>query len=542
MTDTVAGAFAETADRYPDHEFLYIPTQATRGYAEGPVVLTYRQLADTSGAIRGRYQAAGYGMGHRVGLMLENRPEFLVHWLALNSLGCSIVPVNHEMAPEEQAYILNHSEACLLVSLPEHMQKVASMEPLLENRPALTTTDTIDALPTPVNRPESGIPLPDTECALLYTSGSTGKPKGCILSNAYFLLSGRRYINQGGYCEVREGQERLITPLPLVHMNALACSTMAMILSGGCLVQLDRFHPTSWWRSVRESGATIIHYLGVMPAMLMAMDPTDSDDFSNQVRFGFGAGVNPKHHAPFEERFGFKLIEAWAMTETGNNGSMIANREPRHVGTACFGTVPAHLEIRLVDESDREVPQGEPGELLLRHRGDDPRKGFFSGYLKNPQATEEGWAGGWWHTGDVVRQDEEGNLYFVDRRKNVIRRSGENISALEVEAVLSENPDIKLAVVCPVPDEIRGDEVMACVIASPDSTTDQAAAEAIVLRALDTLVYYKVPGHVAFYGALPLTPSEKPRRADIKSLARETLEAGGAFDLRHLKKRKKAAS
>ena len=177
--------------------------------------------------------------------------------------------------------------------------------------------------------------------------------------------------------------------------------------------------------------------------------------------------------------------------------------------------------------------------ICMKHRASIHN--LFSGYLKNPEATEQGWAGGWWHTGDVVRADAQGNLYFVDRRKNVIRRSGENISALEVEAALSEDPHIKLAVVCPVPDEIRGDEVMACVIADPSSAADAGAAESIVLRSLDTLVYYKVPGYVAFYHSLPLTPSEKPRRADIKTLARETLDAGNAFDLRHMKKRKREA-
>jgi acyl-CoA synthetase (AMP-forming)/AMP-acid ligase II len=534
--NSVYHAFQATAVRHPDNDFLHIPAQATRRYADGSIGLSYGEAAATIDTLTRRYRSAGYGAGHRVALMLQNRPAFFLHWLALNGLGVSVVPINDEMSAEEQAYILNHSEACLLIHLADLAEKMAPLQPLLEHAPVCIAAETIEALPAAVTRAATTTSNLDSECALLYTSGSTGKPKGCILGNEYFLLSGQRYVELGDLCTIEPGRDRLITPLPLVHMNAMACSTLAMILTGGCIVQLDRFHPRTWWQSVRESGATIAHYLGVMPAMLLNM-PAGDDDFSGQLRFAFGAGVNPRHHAAFESRFGFPLIEAWGMTETGNYGAIIASREPRHVGSACFGKPPGHLEIRLVDERGVPVSAGEPGELLLRHRGDAPRRGFFSGYLKNQQATDEAWAGGWFHTGDVVRQDADGSMHFVDRRKNVIRRSGENISALEVEAVLSEDPDIGLVVVCPVPDEVRGDEVMACVIPTAGAATDQSAAEGIASRALQSLVYFKIPGYISFHQQLPLTPSEKPKRAEIRALAAAALQQGRCHDVRHLKKR-----
>ena len=534
--NTVYETFTASASRYPDNDFLHIPAQACKHYADASITLAYRETAEQVEALKATYANLGYGPGHRVALMLENRAEFFLHWFALNGLGCSVVPINHEMAAEEQAYIINHSEAGLLLLLPDLAPILKALQPLLENQPTCVTTGHLEQLPAPASPARDEQPDLASECALLYTSGSTGKPKGCILDNQYYLLSGQRYVELGGLCRVEPGQDRLITPLPLVHMNAMACSTLAMIISGGCVVQLDRFHPRSWWQSVRDSKATIVHYLGVMPAMLLNLEPAD-DDFSGQVRFAFGAGVNPKHHAAFEQRFGFPLIEAWGMTETGNNGAIIASEEPRHVGSSCFGRPPAHLQLRMVDEQGQDVPAGEPGELLLRHVGDDPGKGFFRGYLKNPEATAEAWQGGWFHTGDVVRQDPDGGMYFVDRRKNVIRRSGENISALEVEAALSQDPAVAMVVVCPVPDEIRGDEVMACVIPAQGCTRDRQAAQEIASRALDTLVYFKIPGYIAFYDSLLLTVSEKPKRADIKALARATLDAGEGHDVRHLKKR-----
>jgi acyl-CoA synthetase (AMP-forming)/AMP-acid ligase II len=540
--DTVYLTFSAAAERYPGQDFLHIPRAAAAQYSDTAVDLSYQQGHSKVEELRSLYQQAGYGGGHRVALLLQNRAEFLLHWFALNSLGTSVVPINDEMAPEEQAYIINHSEACVLVYLPELSAKIEALKPLLGENLAYQPTTEMNQLRGPGSTATGGSPALHSECAILYTSGSTGKPKGCILSNEYFALSGRRYIELGELCAMEPGRERLATPLPLVHMNAMACSTLAMIMVGGCIIQLDRFHPRSWWQSVRDSRASIVHYLGVMPAMLLSMDPLGSpggDDFSRQIKFAFGAGVNPKHHAAFEQRFGFPLIEAWGMTETGNHGAIIANREPRHVGNCCFGRAPEHLEIMLVDEAGLEVAQGEPGELLLRHRGDAPRRGFFSGYLKNEEATTEAWQRGWFHTGDVVRQDEDGSFYFVDRRKNVIRRSGENISALEVEAALAGDATIQMAVVCPVPDDIRGDEVMACVIPGNGATRDQQAAENIVSTALQTLAYFKVPGYIAFTDTLPLTASEKPRRGDIKALAVSMLQSGKCYDVRHLKQRQR---
>ena len=533
--------FVDTARRYPDADFLHIPQPCARHYSDTSIDLTYGQALATIEQLKARYLEAGYGDGHRVALLLQNRAQFLLHWIALNGLGSSVVPVNDEMAAQEQAYIINHSEAAVLLYLPDLAATVTALKSLLAGSIGYQSTADMERLyrPGPNTASTTAAPL-QRECAVLYTSGSTGKPKGCILNNDYFLRSGRRYVELGGLCALEPGRERLATPLPLVHMNAMACSTLAMVMTGGCLIQLDRFHPRSWWQTVRASRASIVHYLGVMPAMLLGMEPQQGpggDDFSGQVKFGFGAGVNPRHHAAFEQRFGFPLVEAWGMTETGNHGAIVANLEPRHVGSCCFGVPPAHLETRLVDESGTTVPTGEPGELLLRHRGEDPRRGFFSGYLKNPEATAEAWAGGWFHSGDVVRQDADGAMYFVDRRKNVIRRSGENISALEVEAGLVADPAVAMVVVCPVPDDVRGDEVMACIIPAPGTARESQTAIDIARRSLQTLAYFKIPGYIAFVDSLPLTPSEKPRRGDIRALALSMLQRGECYDVRHLKQR-----
>lgn len=469
--ETVYATFAAAAKAHAARPFLH---DLKRGgdVSYGEALTSVAQIAE-------QYAA---GPGHRVALRMHSGPEMVLHFLAINSLGASVVPLNPDYGQAELDYVLEHSEA---------------------------------------GRGDVGA----TECALLYTSGTTGKPKGCLLSNGYFLGAGRRYLDEGGLCAVKPGEDRLITPLPLFHMNALAFSTTAMILSGGCLVQLDRFHPRTWWRDVAASRATILHYLGVMPAILLGL-PEDPVEKQHRVRFGYGANANPRDHAAFEARFGFPLCEGWAMTETGSGALVCASREPRHVGTRCFGFPRDDLDLRIEEDS---------GELLVRHKGPEPGKGFFSGYLKDEKATEEAWRGGWFHTGDAVRRGPDGALHFVDRLKNIIRRSGENIAALEVEAALAGHPAIRQVAVIAVPDEVRDEEVMACVVGNQKT---REVALSIQDWCLERLAYFKAPGYVAFVDALPVTATNKVQK---QKLAEFKIDPAHRFDLRERKKSKPTA-
>lgn len=225
------------------------------------------------------------------------------------------------------------------------------------------------------------------------------------------------------------------------------------------------------------------------------------------------------------------------MTETGAGAAISAHTEDRLVGQACLGRPTGAVELRIVDDAGNDVAPGEPGELLIRRSGENPRLGFFTCYYKNPEATDEAWEGGYFHTGDIVRQQADGNMFFVDRKKNVIRRSGENIAAVEVESVLMRHPEITAAGVAPVPDKVRGDEVFACLtVADPSPEKAREIAD----WALTQMAYYKVPGYIAFVDALPLTATQKIQRATLKTLAAELLAAGKAHDTTSLKKRQVA--
>lgn len=543
VSGTVYEAFRHTVEEHAEREFLCVLPRTAASYGIEPRTVSYRNAASEVDVLLRRYREAGYGHGHRVGLMLENRPAFFLHWLALNALGVSVVPLNTEWRSAELEYLVGHSEICAAV-VPEARRLDLVRAGQAAGRPlGVTQADVADLPAAAFPPPVQAAPNANTECALLYTSGTTGRPKGCVLPNEYYLWAGSWYAGLDDLCAIRPGRERLITPLPLSHMNAMAFSSMVMLLTGGCIVQLDRFHPSTWWESVRDSSATIVHYLGVMPPMLLGA-PVVARDRDHAVRFGFGAGVSSRLHAAFESRFGFPLIEAWAMTETGAGAVVIANHEPRKVGSACFGRVGREIEYRVVDDSGHDVAVGQPGELLVRHAGDTPRFGFFREYLKDPAATEAAWAGGYFHTGDVVQADAEGDLHFVDRKKNVIRRSGENISAVEVESVLLQHPRIAAVGVTAVPDEVRGDEVMACVVPrGPLGEAERAAfGQELTQFCLERLAYFKAPGYIGFCDSLPLTATEKIQRARLKELGHALLRGPACLDLRALKKRPAAVT
>lgn len=533
-------AFARAVRDYGDKPYLEVLPEVAKVYGIAPGTLTYAQANVEVEKLAGQFRAAGYGRGHRVGLLLENRPIYFLTWFALNSLGASVVPINPDMRSSELQYLISHSEMTAAVVLPSRHAEVAAAAVAANCTTVVMTPDVVPTRLANAAAVSAAAGL-DDECAVLYTSGTTGQPKGCVLTNDYFLFTAEWYAGLGGLCAMQPGQERMLTPLPTFHMNAMATSGLTMVALGGCLISLDRFHPKSWWQCVRDSRATVVHYLGVMPAILMSA-PASAEDRNHHVRFGFGAGVPRDLHVPFEERFNFPLVEAWAMTETGSGAVIAASQEPRHRGNSCIGRPAPGLETRLVRDDGSDVAVDEPGELLVRREGANPRRGFFDHYLKDEKATNAAWEGGWFHTGDLVRRDAGGYMYFVDRSKNVIRRSGENISAVEVERVLSEYPAFKgkAVAVTAVPDALRGDEVFACIEAAGDFQSDaerEAAAINLVRWCLERLAYFKAPGYVAFVDKLPVTSTQKIQRRGLKDLAAELLSQQRYVDTRSLKKR-----
>lgn len=532
---TIDAAFKAAVSAHGDRPFLAVPANGERDYLPAGFEISYRAAGTRIAALAATYRQAGYGPGHRVAMLLENRPDYVLHKLALNGIGACCVPINPDLRPTEIQYLLEHSEPDLAVALRSRDAQLGEALAQSAHRPPVVPLEDFgpDTLP-PARRPAaSGGPVPETRASILYTSGTTGRPKGCVLSHGYEVASGERYASLGGIATLRPGRDRIYNPLPLYHVNAGVLSLMGAILTGNCQIQPDRFHPQRWWREVAETRATIVHYLGVVAAMLMGQPPDDTEH-AHSIRFGIGAGIEPQLHRPFEERFGFPMVEVWGMTEMVR--VLADSVEPRQVGTRAFGRAFPGVEARVVDDTDHPVADGEPGELVVRHSAATPRRGFFSGYLKDDEATEAAWRGGWFHTGDVVMRSADGMLHFVDRKKNIIRRSGENIAAAEIEAVLLTHPDVRQAAVMAVKDELREEEVLACVVLKQPMPPTEIA-QTLLQYCLERLAYYKAPGWIDVRDSLPTTGTQKIQKHVIYPADADPRTAAGIIDMRHLKRR-----
>jgi len=532
---TIGEVFASAVSSHGDRPFFAVPPNERRDYLKAGFEITYRDAAQRVADLTAAYRDAGYGLGHRVATLLENRPEFVLNKLALNALGVCCVPINPDYRAGETAYLLEHSEPDLILTLGHREGQVREALTRSAWRPHVQILERFSgrALPAPSRHPAGQSAAPETPASILYTSGTTGRPKGCILSQGYEVACGAWYASLGGIPSFRRGEERIYNPLPLYHANAGVVSLMGALWTANCQVQPDRFHPQRWWTEVADTRATVVHYLGVIAPLLLAQ-PVSEHEANHTIRFGIGAGIEPLLHATFEQRFGFPMIELWGMTEMVR---VLADCfEPRQVGTRAFGRAVSGVEVRVVDENDADVADGQPGEMLVRHSAATPRRGCFSGYLKDAAATETAWRGGWFHTGDTVYRAADGMLHFVDRKKNIIRRSGENIAAAEIEATLLSHPEVQQVAVLAVKDELREEEVLACVVLKGSAST-AGAAERLFQHCYERMAYYKAPGWIHFLDRLPTTGTQKIQKHTIYPGGIDPRTAPGVIDLRAHKKR-----
>lgn len=535
---TIIDAFRAAAQRYAGRAFLVAPPNPHRSYDQAGREISYAQALEKVQALAQNYRAAGYGLGHRIALLLENRLEHVLHKLAINAIGACCVPINPDYRTRELVYLIEHSRVDLIVVLTSRAAQIqTALGEAQHKAPSIALEHwSPQTLPMASRAAAEGAVRADTPASILYTSGTTGQPKGCVLSNAYELAAGQWYATLGGMAQIKEDGDRLYNPLPLFHVNASILSLYCMLLTGGAQIQTDRFQPSRFWQEVCDTKATIIHYLGVVVPMLLNQ-PESALDRSHSVRFGLGAGVEPQLHAVFEQRYGLPLLEIWGMTEMVR--PLCDCQEPRQVGTRAFGKARPGLDAAVMDEYGDFAPDGTPGELVIRYSAEQPRRHFFSGYLDNVSATEDAWRGGWFHTGDMVVRHADGMFHFMDRRKNIIRRSGENIAAAEVEALLLTHPHVCGAAVMSVADEVREEEVLACVVLSEAAASQEPAtvAREIFDFCHENLAYYKSPGWMWFAAEIPTTGTQKIQKHRIFAPGVDPRKLQGIHDLRSLKKR-----
>ena len=507
--------------------------------------VTYQELLEYSLRTAGFFRELGVRHGDRVCVFLPNGREFLYTWMGLSRLGAICVPVNTAYKQEEMAYILNNAEAGVLVShhtLMDVAQGAAQGCPSLQE--ALVVVEGSETYPGwkdfwgllrdsgPLTTSATPEVKPQDISMLVYTSGTTGNPKGVMISHEMYVAAGQGFATWTG----ASSEDRFFTCLPFFHANAQYYSTMGSLAAGASLTVVERFSASRFWEQVRESGATVVNFIGMMLPVLLKQPPCEADR-DNSVRVFYGSPAPASELLEeFKERFGADVLIGFGLTETCY-GTIERLGQPHHPGSS--GQPRWHPDprfqnqLRIVGDAANPVPAGEVGEITLKNPAVTP------GYWRDTARTQEALRNGWFYTGDLGWLDEEGYLYFVDRKKDVIRRRGENISSQEVEDVIKRHPGVLDCAVIAVPSELGEDEVKAYVMPRPPGAIQEANSdtedqgyelrpEDVVYWCAERLAYFKVPRYVELRGELPRTPSFRVRK-DILRQERGDPTAG-CFD------------
>jgi crotonobetaine/carnitine-CoA ligase len=357
---------------------------------------------------------------------------------------------------------------------------------------------------------------PDDTVSIQFTSGTTGSPKGCVLSHAYWTLLIHRLVTEFPRFT---SKDILLTAQPFYYLDP-QWNLAAALSAGGSVAVLDGFHPSTFWAKIREHRATFFYSVGVMPKLLLTT-AVAAEDRDNNLRLVACSGIPARQHRELEERWGAPWYELSGMTETGADMYVRPDEHDQLVGTGCVGKPYECRQARVVDEDDRPVEPGQVGQLVYRGVG------MMDGYLGDDGGAGSVFRNGWFHTGDLVRVDDEGRFYYAGRAKDLIRRSGESIAAAEVEEVLQLHSGVRIAACIAVPDELRGEEIKAYVVLRDRATAEEETFAALAAFCSERLADFKVPRYWEFRQELPMTASERVAKAALKSEGDPT---AGAYD------------
>jgi carnitine-CoA ligase len=488
---TIGELLVNAAERTPDRIWL----------RSDDLELTFAQAARAVGG-----QAAmlrDHGIGHRDLVLLTARttPPYLLAWLAVTSLGAIAVPTNPASTPAELADLIGQVKPVLVITDPGLRELLPSTRTAWPARDVLDVGDLAGAsgpLPT-------GAATPDDIAVLIPTSGTTGKSKLVMQTHRAYRMAGEGFP----YWMELTSADRLMTSLPLFHVNAPAYSVLGSLACNAGLVLLPRFSARDFLDASRRNGATEFNAIGAMLEILMRQ-PERDDDADTPLRLCYtGPAPTRERQLEMERRFDLRIVCGYALSESPYG--LIWPHGRRLFGT--LGTVRQHPTLgvvnaaRVVDEAGRDVQVGQPGELLLRNPAVTP------GYWGMPEETAATiTSDGWLHTGDLVTGDPEGVYTFISRKKDVLRRRGENLSPAEVEEVIEAHPDVAECAVIGVPSELSEDEIKAFVVT--DGTADFATLRDWTAQRLSP---FKVPRFWQQLDALPRTPTQRVAKHRLPS-------------------------
>jgi long-chain acyl-CoA synthetase len=489
----LASLLTESAERAPGSPAIRL----------GEVELSYGELDERSARLATLLREKGLEPGDRVGVMLPNVPDFPVAYYGVLRAGCVVVPMNVLLKRREIAFYLEDSGAKLLLAWHGFSAEArdgaadAGAE-MIEVEPASFAATLAEADPTPGLAETAE----DDTAVILYTSGTTGKPKGAELTHLNLFRNAD--VSSRTTCEIASG-DVVLGALPLFHSFGQTVGMNASLKVGACLTLVPKFDPAEALATMQRDGVTHFYGVPTMFGALLHHPERESYDISKlRTCITGGASMPVEVLRGFEDAFGAIVLEGYGLSETSPVASSNhpgKERKPGSIGTPLEG-----VEMQVVDEDDNPVAQGEVGEIVIRGHN------IMKGYWQRSDATAEAMRGGWFHSGDMARTDEEGYFYIVDRKKDLIIRGGYNVYPREVEEVLYEHPKIREAAVLGVPHDEWGEEIGAAIVLHEG---EEIAPEEVSAYVKERIAAYKYPRLVWFIDDLPKGPTGKILKREI---------------------------
>jgi len=494
----------------PDKTFLFSEADSRH--------FTYAEFDRAVDATARLLSSQGIGKGDVVSLLMPNCAEYIMAYFACWKVGALAGPVNSLLKEHETAFVMNNSEAKTVLINSEFRERIENIRGDLPHLRAMIVFDDVAEATSEFRSGEiASVAIDkDDDAIIIYTSGTTGKPKGCLLTHGN-VVSNARQISQW---LTFTPQDRLLTIMPLFHMNAVSVTTMSALYAGGSTVISPKFSASKFWNNISDYEITSFGSVATMLSILLNTYPDGVPEGlkTDQLRFAMcgSAPVPAEVMKKFEETFNCPVVEGYGLSESTCRSTFNPPDERRRPGSC---GLPIGNEMKVFDDNDKEVADGELGEIVLRGEN------ILKGYYKNPEATASAFRNGWFHTGDIGYRDRDGFLYIVDRKSDMIIRGGENIYPREIDEVLYQHPAVAAAATIGVPDPLYGEEVAAFVVLKDSSKVTEGE---LITYCTERLADYKCPKSIRIVKDIPKGPTGKLLKRELAKIHSNTAELGPA--------------
>jgi long-chain acyl-CoA synthetase len=484
----------------PDKDFLFCENDGR--------CFSYTQFERAVNRVSRLLQSHDVGKGEVVSLLMPNGAEYIIAYFACWQLGALAGPVNSLLKEEEISFVLNNSEAKTILVHSEFQPRVDNIRRDLTHLKSVIVFDDEEQATQDFANPDStylSLPNinPDDEAIIIYTSGTTGKPKGCLLTHGNLIANARQISEWLQFTK----EDRLLTIMPLFHMNAVSVTTMSALFAGGSTVISPRFSASRFWQIISDYKVTSFGSVATMLTVLLSTYPdgVPAGLKTHQLRFAMcgSAPVSAEVMLRFEDTFDCLVIEGYGLSESTCRSTFNPPDKRRRAGSC---GIPIGNEMRVVDDEDNEVLAGELGEIVMRGEN------ILKGYYRNEEATSIAFRNGWFHTGDIGYRDRDGFFYIVDRKSDMIIRGGENIYPREIDEVLYRHPAVAAAATIGVPDPLYGEDVAAFVVLKEDG---RASEDELIQYCLKHLADYKSPKTIRIVESIPKGPTGKLLKREL---------------------------